>query len=196
MNKYKRRTVVTIGFMILFAVIILMVYYYLSNRVTPLTGLEGENLSETEKILAVDLEYNYPETPREVVKLFARIMKSLYHDPENEDVEPLALKIRELYDVEFLENNPEDTYLTNLKTDIAEWKENNRSITNYILVNKELEQTKEIDGINYSVVYVSYTIQKNKKFTETWKILLRQDENKEWKILGWEYAPDTSKDAD
>ena len=188
MNKARRRTAVTIGVMTLFAVIILVFYYYLENRVPSGEETSVQNMTETEKILAYDLETNYPQTPREAVKLFARIMRALYNDPEEEEIEPLALKIRGLYDEEFLSNNLEETYLNNLKEDIASWKDSGRRITNYLLVNEASEQEKELEGVKYSVNYVSYTIQESGKFTETWKVLLRQDKEKKWKILGWEYV--------
>lgn len=190
MGKARKRTTATIGFMTLFAIIILLFYYYWTNRVTPLEDASVENLSETEKILAVDLENNYPATSREVVKYFARIMKALYNNTEDSDIEPLALRIRELYDEEFLKNNPEDAYLTNLKTDIAEWKDKDRRITNYLLGNEDQEEESEVDGVKYSVNYVTYTIQENGKFTEAWKVLLRQDDEKRWKIVGWEFVPE------
>ncbi len=190
MGKGKKRTTTTIGVMILFAIIILTFYYYMVNRTDPITDTSSvENLTEFEKIIQMDFENYYPETPREVTKTFARIMKKIYNDSTDDEIKQLAIKIRELYDEELLENNPEDTYLNNLYTEVATWKEKDRKITNYLLVNKDQEQQKEIDGIKYAVNYVSYTIQENSKFKETWKVLLRQDESKKWKILGWEYAP-------
>jgi hypothetical protein len=189
MGKGRKWITATISIMTLFAIIILMFYYYWTHRVDPL-DTSAENLSEFEKIMNEDYIQNYPETPREVVKNFARIMRVLYNDPKDDEVEPLALKIRELYDNEFLQNNPEDTYLNNLYSDIASWQEKKRRITNYLLVKEDQEQESEVNGVKYSVNYVSYTIQENGKFTETWKVLLRQDEDKRWKILGWEFVPE------
>jgi hypothetical protein len=188
MKKASTRTTTTIGLMTLVAIIVLLFYYYWTNRTEPLEDATA-NMSEVEKILSVDLDLYYPETPREVIKVFARIMRALYNNPEDDEVEPLALKIRELYDKEFLESNPEKTYLNNLFTDIAVWKEKDRRITNYLLINEDLEQLSEIEGVKYSVNYISYTIQENTKFTEVWKVLLRQDENEDWKIVGWEFVP-------
>lgn len=195
MKKAKKRTSTTIGIMLTITIAILVIYYYTTNSTKPLIDDSGRNLTEVEMILKEDFVSNYPGTPREAVKAFARIMRALYNDPKDEEIEPLALKIRELYDEEFLEKNPEDTYLINLKTDIAKWQEENRNITNYILVKEDLEEEKVIEGIKYSIHYVQYTIQENGKFTETWKVLLRQDSNKRWKILGWEFVPkDDSED--
>jgi hypothetical protein len=188
MKKAKNRTTATIVVMTILAIIILLFYYYWSNRTTPLEDASGDNLTEVEKLINKDLELYYPETPREVVKLFSSMIKNLYDNPKDEEVEALAIKIRELYDEEFLASNPQEVYLQNLYTDIAAWKEKDRRITNYLLVNEDLEKESEIEGVKFSVNYVSFTIQENGKFTETWKILLRQGEDKNWKILGWQVA--------
>lgn len=189
MKNAKRRTASTIGFMSLLAILILLFYYYWANRTEPLADASSTNLSEADKILNEDLTTNYPETPREVVKLFGRIMKALYSNPKENEINSLALKARGLYDEEFLNNNPEDTYLINLKTDIANWVKKDRRITNFLLADESAEEEKKIDGVQYSINYITYTIQENVKFTETWKVLLRQDDIKKWRILGWEFVP-------
>jgi hypothetical protein len=185
----KQKKGAVIGVIALCAIIVLTFYYYLVNH-APTKETQDQTMTETEKIIAYDLDADYPQTPRETVKLFARIMKALYDNPEDREIEPLALKIRELYDEEFLDSNPQETYLSSLKSDISGWKESDRRITNYLLVNEDLEQEKELEGVKYSVNYVSYTIQENGKFTETWKVLLRQDKENKWRILGWEYVPE------
>lgn len=196
MNRLSKRNSTTIGFMTLFAIIILVFYYYWTTRTDPVTETSVEDLTEYQQIMNVDLEQNYPATPREVVKHFGRIMKFLYGSPKEEEIKPLALKIRELYDAEFLADNPEGDYMNDLYSDIASWKEKNRKITNYLLVNEELEQDSEIDGVRYSVKYISYTIKEKGKFTETWKVLLRQNVNDRWKIVGWEFVPTDDKQDD
>ena len=186
MKRKNQKAGSVIGVIALIAIVILTFYYYFVNH-APSKETEDQAMTETEQILTYDFEENYPQTSKETVKLFARIMKALYNDPEEKEIEPLALKIRGLYDKEFLENNPQEAYLNNLKTDIAQWKKADRRITNYLLVKEEQDQEKEVDGVKYSVNYISYTIQENGKFTETWKVLLRQDQDMKWKILGWEY---------
>lgn len=190
MRKAKGRIATTIGLMTVVAIVILMFYYYLASR-TNSVDTSSEEQTEIERILGRDLTKDYPETPREVVKYFGGIIKNLYsnNDYSDDEITALALKVRDLYDQEFLDANPEDVYLSNLYTDIATWKDENRRITNYILINKDQEQQTEVDGKQYASVQISYTIQKNSKFTEVWKVLLRQDSNKQWKILGWEYVP-------
>lgn len=190
MGKARKRTTSTIITMVIVAIVILMLYYYFTNRTEPFDEASVDQLSEVELLINRDLQENYPETPREVVKLHSSILKVLYTDLKDEDVKALSLKMRGLYDQELLENNPEVDYLKNMYSEISEWKSKNRRITNYILVKKELEQKSEIDGREYADIYVSYTIQEKGKFSEVWRFLLRLSEDEKWKILGWTYVPE------
>lgn len=182
--KGKRRTATTITLMTILAVVILITYYYWTHRTEPLSS--EENLTEVQKLVNKDLDLYYPGTPREVVKLFASMMQTLYNNPEDKDTGALALKLRDLYDQEFLNSNPEDAYLSNLDSELKVWKEKNRTITNYLLINEEQEKVSEIDGVKYATEYISFTIQENSKSTEIWNVLLRQAVDGQWKILGWE----------
>lgn len=189
MKKAKNRTTITIAVMSIIAIALLGFYFYWNYRTKPIEEVSLEDMTKAQKLIAKDLELYYPETPREVVKLFGNMINALYDNVSDEDLEPLALKIRELYDEEFLAANPEEAYLTNLKTDLAEWKKNNRRIATNFIVKKENEQQDVMEGVNYSINYVSFTIQEEGKFTETWKVMLRQDSNQKWKILGWQVMP-------
>lgn len=189
MQKAKNRTAVTIISMMVLALAILSFYFYWSYRTKPLEETAVENMTDIQKLLNKDLVQNYPETPREVTKLFGNMMKNLYNNNPDDEVEALALKIRDLYDEEFLNANPEESYLKNLYSDIASWKEANRRIANYNLVKEDMDEEQELNGVKYAVIYLSFTIQENGKFTETWKMMLRQDTQKKWKILGWQVVP-------
>jgi len=189
MKKAKNRTASTVATMLVIALAILSFYFYWSYRTKPLEETSPENMTEIQKLLNKDLDQNYPETAREVTKLFGNMMKNLYDNNSDEEIEALALKIRELYDEEFLVANPEDSYLQNLYSDIASWKEANRRISNYNLVDSDMVEEQELEGVKYTVIYLAFTIQENGKFTETWKMMLRQDKEKKWKILGWQVVP-------
>ncbi|MDF2485509.1 MAG: hypothetical protein K0R46_1677 [Herbinix sp.] len=194
MKKAKNRTAATVTTMLIIALAILSFYFYWSFRIKPLDDIAVEEMTEVQKLLNKDLELNYPETPREVVKLFGNMMKNLYDDISDEETEALSLQIRKLYDEELLAANPEEIYLANLYSDIASWKEDNRRITASHLTKDDLDQQEEIEGINYAIVHLSYTIQESGKFTEVWRVMLRQDEGKKWKILGWQVVPETTSE--
>lgn len=196
MSNKRKRTLSTIVSMSILAIVIVLFYFYIKNKVST-TDPSLKELTDAERLLNKDFDLYYPETPREVVKYFSNMIKIIYgNKASEEEINQLAVKIRELYDPEFLQLNPEEKYLQNLATELAEWKEKNRRITNYIFVNKNKEKESEIDGIKYAVKYVSFTIQEDIKFTETWKILLRKNEDDKWKILGWEFVPNTEKQDD
>jgi hypothetical protein len=194
MKNPKNRTAATVISMLVIAFAVLSFYFYWTYRTNPMKKTSVENRTEAEKLIARDLTANYPQTPREVVKLFGRFMKALYNDVKDKDMEPLALKVRELYDEEFLNANPEEEYLQKLYSDIASWKDKDRKITNYILVKEELEQQEEIDGVQYATVFISFTVQEGRKVQETWRMLLRQDEKSRWKILGWQLVRDDKEE--
>lgn len=190
MEKSKKRTILTIVTMTILSIIVVWFYFYWSNRTVSTNDASDVELTEVDKFLNKDLELYYPETPREVVKLYSGMMKLLYTDIDDEQVKSLALKIRELYDVELIEINPKEQYLNNLYTEIASWKEKGRKITNYLLYDEEAEAVSTIDGMDYATVYISYTVQENGKVTERWRFLLRKNELGRWKLLGWEYVPE------
>lgn len=192
MRKAKRRTITTIITMTIAAILILMLYFYWSYR-NPSKEASVKELTEVEKLLEKDLELYYPETPREVVKLYSNMMKTLYTGITDKEVEGIALKLRELYDTEFFDNNPETEYLKNLYSDIAEWKDNDRTITYFILKDEAMDQEGVIDGKEYAVVNASYTIQEKGKYSEVWRFLLRKNDDKKWKILGWQLMPEEIK---
>lgn len=190
MRKARNSTAATVVTMLVIAFAILSFYFYWSSRIKPLDEKAVEEMSEVQKLLNKDLELYYPETPREVTKLFGGMMKNLYDNITDEEVEALALKVRELYDEDFLSANPQESYLKNLYSDIASWKEENRRISAFHLVNQEKEQQEQLEGVEYAITYLSFTIQESGKFTETWKMMLRQDKDKKWRILGWQVVPE------
>ena len=189
MHKARNRTVATVVTMFVIAIAILSFYFYWMFRIKPLDDKAEEEMTEVQKLINKDLDIFYPETPREITKLFGSMMKNLYDNISDEEVEALALKVRELYDEDFLAVNPKETYLRHLYSDIASWKKENRRISAYHLVNEKEEQQEQLEGVEYAITYLSFTIQESGKFTETWKLMLRQNKDKKWKILGWQVVP-------
>lgn len=191
MEKSKRRTMATVILMIFIAVIVVM-SYYLTNRKMLLFTF---NKKKTQVQILLDKDFNnyYPSTPREVVKLYSTMVKVLHSGIKDNEVKELALKMRELYDDELLQKNPEADYLQNVFLEIAASKKNERKITNTLIVNKNMEKQKVVNGKEYATIYISYTIYEKNKHSENWKYLLRKNEKDQWKILGWEYVPNKKK---
>ena len=145
-------------------------------------------LTPVEKVLCRDLTIDYPPTPREVIKYYIEIEKCFYaDDTTEEELESLGLKARELYDEELLENNKLDEYLVALKADVDRFKKSDRRFVNGIVASSvEVDRFQE-DGFEFARLNCGYSIV-DEGVTKRIGIvyLLRKDENKLWKIYGWD----------
>lgn len=174
-----------------FIVLIVLVFYYLgrSRKADNLKEASLEKLSEVQQVLAIDFDKEYPKTPREVAKLHGDMTRLLYSGLEDEEVNDLAMKIRELCDEEFLDNNPLEQYLTNLYAELSLWKELGRNIEVSIVVNEDKEETEVINGVEHATAFISFTIIEKGKTSELRQYVMRKNKDGKWKVLGWEYIP-------
>ena len=118
-----------IAIIVVLVIIAVVGYYaYLSNRSRALK--DEAKLSTVQTVLSKSLEFDYPPTPKEVMKYYIEIVKCFYNEEcTEEEIEALGNKARELYDEELLANNEQEVYMINLKADIQDYKDNNRRIT-------------------------------------------------------------------
>ncbi len=184
----KRITTIITAAMIITIIVLL---FYLDNMKNKDKKAQEASIRNeaAEQLLDRDMEEDYPSTPEEVAEYCSNITEMLYSGTEDSYIEALAMKIREIYDDEFLENNEEEKYLTNLYSDIAAWKKAERTIINYVVLKDDEKNIKTIDGREYATIRVSYTIMEKVKVSEVRKYLLRKDEAGRWKIFGWETEP-------
>ncbi|CRZ35447.1 hypothetical protein DFR55_13422 [Herbinix hemicellulosilytica] len=174
----------------LVAVIVVLFIVNQSQKANKQRETSIEKLTEVQRILKMDLVNDYPKTPREVAKLHGDMTRLLYSGIKDEEIEELAIKIRELCDEEFLELNPMEQYLTDLYSDISLWRKVDRKIENNFIVNEEKEENYKKDGKEYATAYISFTVTEKGKTSELRKYLMRKDKDNRWKILGWEYIAD------
>lgn len=186
MGKIKKRIMNIIGIILIITIVALLFYMEWDKRTGDKKETSQQNISDIEALLSRDLEQDYPKTPRDVLDYSSLITKALYSGAKDDEVTALANQIRELYDEEFLEMNPEEQYQKTLYTEIAAWNQEKRTITNHLFVNEDQEIVENIEGRDYATLYVSYTIQQKGKTTEVRKYLLRMNKEGRWKILGWE----------
>ena len=187
MRKASKRITSVIVTILIIAIIASLFYLEWSQRSNEKKKVNSETLTEAEKLLERDLVTNYPETPRDVAKYYSNITKVLFSGLKDDEVEALAKKVLELYDEEFLMNNPETTYLKDLYSEIAAWNKAERKITNFLLVDEEKDKRWEQDGREYANVIVSYFTLDERKNSQTRNYLMRKSEDGKWKILGWKY---------
>jgi len=195
LNGGKKTLIKNIAVVVVLAALILLFYYHISNKDGKTDQLPAEQ-TEVEKILAEDLEKEYPLTPKEVVKLYSSIIRCFYNETyTDEELKTLGNKARGLFDEEFLHVNPEKTYFENLNADIAEYKAAERTIFNTIIDDSSAVQYYTEADREYAVLKASYTLSdKNGYQKANHEFILRKDAESRWKILGWKLA-DTPAEA-
>lgn len=144
-----------------------------------------------------DLTDSYPETPREVVKLYGRIAKCLYKEGmTDKQLETLVCQLRQLFDEELLRENPLETQLEALDYDLKRFHEDENVIINYKVEDKTLVKG-EIDGREAATIVLSLSIKKGKDYTRTnEQFLLRKNYLGRWKIVGWQLADAEAESED
>lgn len=177
-----------IGGLGLVCVAILIVYFVLNQKANDDIFSKKENVStEVQNILSKDLERNYPATVREVVRLYSRISKCYYNESISEsEFEQLITMQRQLFDEEFLEYNPLETFTNNLSSEVESIRKNEHTMISY-RVQKQSSVVSWESGENvFSSIIASYTLKEGSEYKKTYEeFLLREDENGRWKIVGW-----------
>jgi len=183
----KSTTRITIVFIIIIVAIV-GYYAYLSNQKQK--AKDDSTLSVVQTVLSRDLTYAYPSSPKEVIKYYNDITKCFYNEEcTEEEMKALAEKIRELYDDALREANQFDTYYENLKSEVSLYKEKKRRITNCSVAASTSVDFYSVDGYDFARIQCGYTFMENgKSIPSNIVYLLRKDENKNWKIFGWDLA--------
>ena len=173
-------------------------FFFSQNNV-----VSEEELTEVEKILVKDLEKNYPKTPREVVKLYNRIVKCYYgEEMDDEQLSKMVDQMLVLLDEDLLLINPREEYYDSVVLEIEEYKSQKKVIVSTDVcdsndvqyVDDKKDGETEIDKLAY--VNTSYFINTDGKFANTYQqFVLRQDEDGRWKILTfYEVEGESSED--
>lgn len=171
--------------MILLVVIVAGFYMSTSNKTSESYSVQDEY----DILRAKDLELSYPETPKEVVKLYSRIVKLLYTSKlSDEKMKELVEQMRKLFDDSLLQENTLEEQLDKLDKEVRAFKADKKTIINYGVDEESLE-TKEVDGVDYATIMAAFSIKKKKNYTRTDELfLLKKNADGQWKIVGWQLA--------
>jgi len=164
-------------------------YFYLSNK-TAVAREENKSLTETEQVLLRNLDTDYPPSPKEVVKYYAQITKCFYDgEYDEEQLEELAKRSRDLLDEELRSNQTEEEYIHNLKLDIEDYKEKELRISSYSTSSSvDVKYSKNEHG-DLASLYCLYNIRRGAMLSSSnHEFILRRDDEGHWKILGWTLA--------
>lgn len=198
MSKSSRKTANTIGFMIVFSIVVIALYFYVRTRTTPIISTSEAKKTEAEILLDKDIESNYPASPREVLKLYNRISKVLYNGKlKDEEINQLADKMYLLLDDELANNKKYEDYLLDLKAELTAYKEAKKSVINHAVEPSDATVFWKDKGKEYASLSTSFSINqngKNKKVIEDF--IFRKDEKEKWKILGWRASDKTKLETE
>lgn len=173
-------------------------FWYLSNKEPSTQTVENENNNrELEALLTKDIDKGYPESPKEVVKLYSRITEAYYKTELSEDqINTLGRQARKLFDDELKGTQTEDEFLAELKKDIEEYRSLKRYVSDYKVDESENVVYKTFDEKKYASLNVVYMIRQESALTNSnTKYMLRQDGEGRWKILYWELDGEGSTEA-
>ena len=174
----------TTRMMLFFLVVIVGVvgyFAYLSGRSRDAS--KEAAMTAAQLVLSRDLENNYPPTVKEVMKYYVDIQKCLYAEEcAEEEVEQLGMKARALYDDELLAANDVTGHLLQLKAEITSFQEDSRKITA-----ASVASSANVD--TFTRIHCTYTVLADGQSNLVDMVyLLRRDENRRWKIYGWDLA--------
>ncbi len=169
---------------------VLLAYHLINVRIEKSKPEGYVEMTKVQEVLSRNLETNYPQTPKEVIKYYSEIMKCFYNEECNEEeLHELAMKAMELYDYELAEINEEEMYLEKLKLEIDNFKEKDFKISSYSMSSSTDVYDFTEDGYNFARLYCTYNVRTGTVMQAVEEIyLLRMDLEGHWKIYGWDLA--------
>lgn len=160
-------------------------FYLLSNKKA--SG-EADNVSEVQKVILKDLTGDaYPATPREVLKLYNRIMCCYYNEEyTEEEFEKLADQARLLMDQELADNNPAEQYYMQVKAEVESYRSQKKTINNASVSDTNDVKFGTVDGAECAYLESSYFVRQKSGFSKSiQEYILRKDDEGKWKILAY-----------
>lgn len=185
MKKYGR-TIIVIAVLVALG---LGYYYYLANKDTGKDATDiAADTSEVSVLISKDIMANYPESPKDVVNLYARITKAYYDTSlTNEQIEALGKQARLMFDDELKNTQTDADFYEKLKEEIGDYNSTKTRISSYVIQSAAKTKYSTFKDRQYaSIALVYYLRQGDKLIDSPTKFTLRKDDDGHWKILFWE----------
>lgn len=166
-----------------------MYYYYLANKDTGKDATDiAADTSEVSVLISKDIMANYPESPKDVVNLYARITKAYYDTSlTDEQIEALGKQARLMFDDELKNTQTDADFYEKLKEDIGNYNSTKTRISSYVIQSAVKTKYSTFKDRQYaSIALVYYLRQGDKLIDSPTKFTLRKDDDGHWKILFWE----------
>lgn len=174
----KNAKILIVGTVILMIVLI----FYTNNKVKD----NPKPVSKYDELMLIDLENEYPDNPSDIIKLNNEIIKYLYsRDITEDEIESLITLQRQLFATTFLELNPINTQIEQLKEQIKVYKKNKLQVSDTKI------SPPEYNTNNYAVCIIKslYYMTKGNDIYRTYTLIKEHD--KAWKIYSWEDSTDS-----
>ena len=167
---------------------VLLAYYLITVRIEKSKPEDYVQLTAIQEVLSRNLDTNYPQTPKEVIKYYSEITKCFYNEEHTEEeLYALAMQAQKLYDHDLVANKTEEQYLQDLKSEIQAFKEKDYYISSYGTSSSTDVYDFTEDGYKFSRLYCTYNIRVGTVIQPIEEIfLLRMDLEGHWKIYGWD----------
>lgn len=194
MKKYGR-TIIVIAVLVALG---LGYYYYLANKDTGKDATDiAADTSEVSVLISKDIMANYPESPKDVVNLYARITKAYYDTSlTDEQIEALGKQACLMFDDELRNTQTDADFYEKLKEDIGNYNSTKTRISSYVIQSAVKTKYSTFKDRQYaSIALVYYLRQGDKLIDSPTKFTLRKDNDGHWKILYWELT-ELDNDAD
>lgn len=185
MKKYGR-TIIVIAVLVALG---LGYYYYLANKDTGKDATDiAADTGEVSVLISKDIMANYPESPKDVVNLYARITKAYYDTSlTDEQIEALGKQARLMFDDELRNTQTDADFYEKLKEDIGNYNSTKTRISSYVIQSAAKTKYSTFKDRQYaSIALVYYLRQGDKLIDSPTKFTLRKDDDGHWKILFWE----------
>jgi hypothetical protein len=185
MKKYGR-TIIVIAVLVALG---LGYYYYLANKDTGKDATDiAADTGEVSVLISKDIMANYPESPKDVVNLYARITKAYYDTSlTDEQIEALGKQARLMFDDELKNTQTDADFYEKLKEDIGNYNSTKTRISSYVIQSAVKTKYSTFKDRQYaSIALVYYLRQGDKLIDSPTKFTLRKDDDGHWKILFWE----------
>ncbi len=185
MKKYGR-TIIVIAVLVALG---LGYYYYLANKDTGKDATDiAADTSEVSVLISKDIMANYPESPKDVVNLYARITKAYYDTSlTDEQIEALGKQARLMFDDELKNTQTDTDFYEKLKEDIGNYNSTKTRISSYVIQSAAKTKYSTFKDRQYASIALVYYLRRGDKLIDSpTKFTLRKDDDGHWKILFWE----------
>lgn len=194
-NNAGNAAIKVIVLLVLAAAVVLGVFMIMNrSRGEKQTSEDNMVLTKLQQVTTMNLDVGYPNSERDVVATFGRIMQTLYNEEyTDKDFETMEQLLVKLYDEELIAN--QNDYYQQLRQEVNAKRTNGYTIQNYVTAEKNQVINSVVDGREMAMLECQFSVRNATEIQATiYQFLLRKDDQGKWKIYGWQPREDQTVD--